>query len=152
MTNNIELRPATLIDVNELAEMSHRTILKKYPSVIGREKVEGYVASGLVPQYYQANFANCVIAQHQSQIVGVCATKNNCVDLMMVTLDHHRAGIGSLLLRDAEERLLKAYENLSLECFRDNIQAFNFYIKHGWSVKRHFLDEENDIAMVELVK
>ncbi len=150
--NTIKMRPATLSDVEPLAALSHKTVLEKYPSVIGKEKVEGYVASGAVPAYYRDRNQHCVVAEKDGVVIGVCATKDNTVDLMMVELGHHRSGVGSILLADAEKKLSESYDTISLECFRDNLQAVEFYKKHGWTVDRHFDDQENDIPMVLMVK
>ncbi len=132
--------------------MSHKTILAKYADVIGKEKVEGYVASGAVPAYYRDRNEHCVVAEQNGSLLGVHAIKDNTLDLMMVDLPYHRSGVGSLLLADAEQRLFANHKKLSLDCFRDNNQAVQFYQKHGWTIDRHFDDLENDIPMVQLVK
>ncbi|GJL95485.1 MAG: hypothetical protein DHS20C05_18900 [Hyphococcus sp.] len=150
--NTTKLRPATLNDVEPLATLSHKTVLEKYPSVIGKEKVEGYVASGAVPAYYHDRNQYCVVAEQDGVVVGVYATKDNTVDLMMVDLAYHRSGVGSLLLADAEKNLSEKYDKLSLESFRDNTQAVAFYKKHGWLIERHFDDLDYDIPMVQMVK
>lgn len=148
----IALRPATPNDVDALVALSHKTVLEKYPDVIGREAVEGYVASGAVPKYYRERNAHCIVAEMDGAPVGVAATKDNTVDLMMVTLDRHRSGIGALLLHAAEASLFARHKTLSLDCFRDNNQAVQFYKKHGWVIDSHFSDPEHGIAMVRLVK
>ena len=129
MKNNriIRLRPATLDDVEPLTALSYRTIRVKYPDVIGAVMVEGYIASGAVPQYYT-------------------------VDLMMVTIDRHRSGVGSALLSEAESMLFADHEVISLESFRDNRQAIDFYTKHGWVMQESFTDPDYGIAMVRMTK
>ncbi len=48
-----------------------------------------------------------------------------------------RSGVGSLLLRAAEERLLSAGSRLvELETAVDNVSALAFYKRHGYSVVR----------------
>jgi ribosomal protein S18 acetylase RimI-like enzyme len=148
----LTLRPATQQDVEPLAALSHRTILVKYPEVIGLEMVEGYVASGAVPQYYGENNSLIRVAELDGQLVGACAVKDNTIDLMMVDVDQHRSGIGSQLLADAETRLFASHDRLTLDSFRDNAQAVDFYKKHGWILEKHFVDPEYGIAMVRLYK
>lgn len=149
---NIELRGATLADVELLTAMNHHTILAKYPDIIGREAVEGFVASGAVPKYYRDRNAHCVVAVKGGVIIGAYATKDNTVDLMMVALAHHRSGVGTLLLAAAEKQLFEQYPRLSLDSFRDNQQANNFYQKNGWVLDHHFTDPTYGIAMVRFVK
>ncbi len=149
---SIKLRPATLDDVAVLTAMSHQTILAKYPDVIGRDVVEGYVASGAVPAYYRDRNAYCIVAEINGEIVGVYATKDNAVDLMMVALAHHRTGIGSVLLKAAETQLFAKHSDLWLESFRDNEQANRFYTKHDWTRGDEYLDPAHGIAMIRFVK
>jgi [ribosomal protein S18]-alanine N-acetyltransferase len=50
-----------------------------------------------------------------------------------------RAGVGSLLLRSAEERLQAAgCDSVLLETAVDNFSAISFYKRHGYSVTRTF--------------
>lgn len=51
---------------------------------------------------------------------------------MMVDPDHHRRGLGRLLLRHAEETLLAQYPTIRLETFPGNVQARSFYEACGW--------------------
>ncbi len=148
----IEIRQASLQDVDALTEMSHRTVLAKYPSVIGRDAVEGYVASGAVPTYYRERVDHCRVGWLGEAIVGCYGVRDNSVDLMMVDLDHHRSGIGASLLEDAEERLFSVFDSLFLNSFRDNLQAINFYKKHGWVEETQFDDPDYGIAMTKLIK
>lgn len=148
----ITLRPARLDDVDAMTAICHRTVLAKYPSVIGREKVEGYVASGAVAAYNRDRNAHCTVAERAGDIIGVYGLRDNSVDLMMVALEHQRSGVGSILLADAELKLFAEHQNLFLNSFRDNAQANRFYAKHGWKLEKEYLDAEHDIPMVRLVK
>jgi len=149
---NISLRPAILDDVKSLADLSHKTVLVKYPDIIGKDTVEGYVASGAVTQYYTDRHDYCCVAMLDDEPVGVYGLRGNTVDLMMVTLEHHRSGIGALLLGAAEKELFANHARITLESFRDNLQAVNFYKKHGWSVDEEYDDPEYAIPMVRLYK
>jgi ribosomal-protein-alanine N-acetyltransferase len=56
-----------------------------------------------------------------------------------VTAAARRSGVGSLLLRAAEGRLLAARcRSVELETAVDNISAISFYKRHGYSVTRTF--------------
>lgn len=151
-TQSIHIRPALEGDIGILTELSHRTVLSKYPSVIGAEMVQGYVESGAVPAYYKDRLAHLQVALIEGRIVGCYGLKENTVDLMMVDLDFHRSGIGRALLSHAESRLFAEYENLSLDSFRQNEQAVAFYKKHGWTELTQFVDPDYGIPMVKLVK
>jgi ribosomal-protein-alanine N-acetyltransferase len=56
-----------------------------------------------------------------------------------VTARSRRSGVGSLLLRAAEERLrLVRCSTVELETAVDNVSALSFYKRHGYSVTRTF--------------
>ncbi|SDL96439.1 GNAT family N-acetyltransferase [Maricaulis salignorans] len=151
-TQNIQLRPATPDDVEPLTALSYKTIRVKYPDIIGADMVEGYIASGAVPQYYRDRNTFTRVAVLDGEVIGACALRGNAVDLMMVTLDHHRSGVGSALLSEAETILFADHGEISLESFRDNRQAVDFYAKHGWVMQEAFTDPDYGIAMVRMTK
>jgi GNAT superfamily N-acetyltransferase len=150
--SELTIRPASLDDVEALTALSYKTIRVKYPEVIGAEAVEGYIASGAVPTYYRDRNAHMQVALIGDELVGACALMDDQIHLMMVTLDHHRSGIGAALLADGERRLFAEHAEIGLESFRDNLQAVNFYQKHGWSISEHFEMPDYGIAMVRMVK
>ena len=56
-----------------------------------------------------------------------------------VMVDARRAGVGSLLLRAAEDRLISAEcRSVELETAVDNVSALPFYKRHGYSVVKTF--------------
>lgn len=63
------------------------------------------------------------------------------IDLMMVDPDHHRRGLGRLLLQDAEAALLDQYAHIRLESFADNAVANSFYEARGWQHGDQLTDE-----------
>lgn len=149
---NLHLRPATLDDVETLTALSYKTIRVKYPDVIGADMVEGYIASGAVPHYYTERNAFTRVAVADGEVIGACALRDNAVDLMMVNLEHHRGGVGSILLSEAESILFADHPEITLNSFRDNRQAIDFYTKHGWTMSEAFTDPDYGIAMVRMTK
>jgi len=150
--SNVILRPATLADADPLEALSARTIRVRYPDIIGAETVEGYIASGAIAAYYRDNVATLLVAECEGVRVGACATKPGRIDLMMVDLNLHRAGIGKILLDHGETTLFRDSDQIVLDCFRDNDQARRFYAKHGWRDGRLFKDPDSGIEMIELTK
>ncbi len=56
-----------------------------------------------------------------------------------VAAEARRSGVGSLLLRAAEDGLLaRSCRNVALETAVDNLPALSFYKRHGYSVTRTF--------------
>ncbi len=151
-TKSLEIRVAKAADIPVLTELSHRTVLAKYPDVIGLDMVQGYVASGAVPAYYRERLEHTRVALLEGRVVGCYAVKEDAIDLMMVDVDFHREGIGHALLDHAETRLFETYETLFLDSFSENEQAVSFYQKHGWSNVTQFKDPDYGISMVKLQK
>jgi ribosomal-protein-alanine N-acetyltransferase len=72
----------------------------------------------------------------QGFIVSHCATAGHVITID-VGPDARRAGVGSLLLEGAEERMRAAgCRAVGLETAVDNIAALSFYKRHGYSVIR----------------
>jgi GNAT superfamily N-acetyltransferase len=146
------LRPAKLDDVDALTALSYKTIRVKYPDIIGKETVEGYIASGAVPTYYRDRNGSITVAVLDDELVGACALMDDQIHLMMVTLDQHRSGIGATMLADGERTLFATHNAIGLESFRDNLQAVTFYEKHGWVITEHFEMPDHGIPMVRMLK
>ncbi len=151
-TKSVKIRAAKAADITVLAELSHRTVLTKYPDVIGQEVVQGYVDSGAVPSYYKERLEHVHVALLEGRIVGCYARKEDALDLMMVDVDFHRLGIGHALLAHAETQLFESFETIFLDSFSKNEQAVRFYKKHGWTEVTHFEDPDYGISMVKLKK
>lgn len=149
---NLTIRPATPADIEPLTALSYRTIRAKYPSVIGADTVEAYIASGAVPAFYRERNSFTRVAEVNGEPAGACAVKEGEIDLMMVALEYHRSGIGSALLEDGERRLFQTHDRIVLESFRDNLQANTFYEKHGWTVEKTFTMPDFAIPMVRMTK
>lgn|GEM_PF-1211214 len=146
------IRPATLDDVEALTALSYKTIRQKYPEVIGADTVEAYIASGEVPRYYTERNTFLWVAELNGEPVGAVAIKDNEIHLMMVTVEHHRKGIGEALLEHGETLLFAEFDRIELESFRDNLQAVNFYRKHGWRDLREHPMEGAGIPMLRMEK
>ncbi len=72
-------------------------------------------------------------------IVGEAARPNGHIITIDVIATARRSGIGSLLLRAAEDRLRHANcKSVELETAVDNLSALQFYKRHGYNVIQTF--------------
>jgi len=85
-------------------------------------------------------------------IVGFTVVKGNLIDLMMVDSPHHRRGLGTTLLTYAEDLIFRDHQVGQVESFKDNVQANNFYKKHGWVLIKKFMEPTYGIPMIRLEK
>ena len=89
--------------------------------------------------------ADCVIAEVESQIAGFIIAEaetrpGRLPTGHIITIDvletYRRSGIGSLLIRAAEERLAaRGAKQIELETARDNDAAIAFWQKHGYRTR-----------------
>lgn len=128
------VRPATGEDLGALQNLARRTIDTCYRGFLGDEAVDWYIGSGAPDAHVKSHLdrggVHCLI--EDSQIIGLSILDGATVDLMMVDPDHHRRGMGRLLLRHAEETLLAQHSTIRLETFPDNVRATSFYAACGW--------------------
>ena len=72
-------------------------------------------------------------------IVGEADHANGHIITIDVIAAARRSGVGSLLLRAAEDRLRAAHcRSIELETAVDNVSALSFYKRHGYSVIKTF--------------
>ncbi|MGA8366785.1 MAG: GNAT family N-acetyltransferase [Candidatus Acidiferrales bacterium] len=89
--------------------------------------------------YLRAPGAACVIAELAGQPIGFCLTAHEDAWGYIITIDvlesHRRAGVGGMLLRDAEQRLAaQGVKEIALETGADNAPAIAFWKKHGYRI------------------
>lgn len=128
------IRPAVGEDLGDLQALARRTIDTCYRGFLGDEAVEWFIGSGAsdahVKTHLEQGGVHCLT--RDGRIIGFSILDGSTVDLMMVDPDHHRQGLGRLLLRHAEETLLARYSSIRLETFPNNTRAMSFYEACGW--------------------
>jgi len=81
--------------------------------------------------------ADCQVAEQAGEIAGFIISHAAGTRGQIITLDvlatHRRAGIGTLLLREAESRMRQAGAlEITLETATNNVPAVAFWGKHGY--------------------
>lgn len=138
------IRPASEEDLDELQVLARHTIDTCYRAFLGDEAVDWFIGSGAsdthVKNHLERGGVRCLIGR-EDRIVGFSILDGPTIDLMMVDPDHHRRGLGRLLLQDAEAALLDRYAHIRLESFADNAAANSFYEACGWQHGDQLTDE-----------
>ncbi|MEU9858053.1 GNAT family N-acetyltransferase [Streptomyces sp. NPDC047974] len=128
------IRPARGEDLGDLQALARRTIDTCYRGFLGDEAVDWFIGSGASDEHVKSHLeqggVHCL--SQDGRIIGLSILDGPTVDLMMVDPDHHRQGLGRLLLRHAEETLPAQYPTIRLETFPDNARAISFYEACGW--------------------
>ncbi|MEU2681243.1 GNAT family N-acetyltransferase [Streptomyces sp. NPDC007107] len=132
--HHLVTRPAAGEDLGDLRALARRTIDTCYRGFLGDEVVDWFIGSGAsdahVKTHLEQGGVHCLT--RDGLIVGFSILDGATVDLMMVDPDHHRQGLGRVLLRHAEETLFASYPAIRLETFPDNARAMSFYEACGW--------------------
>jgi len=80
--------------------------------------------------------ADVIEGEIQGFIIGHCVTTGHIITID-VSPEARRSGVGSLLLRAAEDRMRQAGCHwVGLETAVDNVTALSFYKRHGYNVVR----------------
>ncbi|MEU3301692.1 GNAT family N-acetyltransferase [Streptomyces sp. NPDC006678] len=129
------IRSASGEDLEDLQALARRTIDACYRAFLGDEGVDWFIGSGAsdahVKNHLERGGVHCLVGE-EGRIIGFTILDGPTIDLMMVDPDHHRRGLGRLLLRHAEAALLAQYSTIRLESFADNAAANSFYEACGW--------------------
>lgn len=142
MINKITYRCAFEHDLNELKLLSKETINSDYRSFLGDEAVDYFINSGLSDQYIMENWKDTLVFVMNKKIIGLCVTKENLIDLLMIHPNYQRLGIGSKMLEFISMQLFKYYTEIHVESFELNKKANLFYEKNGWLTDKALFDEE----------
>ena len=140
MDDSAPLRPARPEDLPHLQDLAHRTIDASYRPFLGDEAVEGFLGSGASDAHIAGHLdrGGVHVLERGGRILGLVILEGETLDLIMVDVDRHREGLGSILLRGAEELLLAEHEQIRLETFVGNESALAFYLACGWEIaERH---------------
>jgi ribosomal protein S18 acetylase RimI-like enzyme len=79
-----------------------------------------------------------VVAMRYDRIVGFTAASAEAIAQLYVHVEHHRKGIGSLLLNWAKQN---SDGNLWLHTFECNVIARNFYERYGFCIEERGFEE-----------
>lgn len=146
---SIAIRKAEVADLPRVQEVARRTIDKCYRSFLGDQGVDWFINSGQADREQEQGLSHCDVLLDDGTIVGFSIYFTDLIHLMMVDVRHHRSGLGSRLLSHCEGQLFAGGNKiLRLETFDGNIQAINFYNKHGWTPVGEAEDEEHGFVRV----
>ncbi|RQW79643.1 MAG: GNAT family N-acetyltransferase [Methanothrix sp.] len=149
----IQFRKAVKEDVPKLIKLFKETAVEVYGQILPWEKLEPWVEGDMLSESVNKQWQNMTVAEKTGEVVGVAARSDNKIDILWVHPDHHREGIGSVLLDTIETELKKSgYELATLACFSDNDRAMVFYRAKGWKPLSEEMNEESGALEVVMTK
>lgn len=146
---NIQIRTALASDLPKMKSIARRTIDRCYRSFLGNEGVDWFINSGKSERELESNLENCDVLLSEDEIYAFTIYFNDLIHLMMVDVNLHRSGLGTILLSHSEKQLFAlGNTTIHLETFEGNQQAINFYLKNGWIITGKEKDKEHDFIRV----
>lgn len=151
--NEPTIRQATREDLPTIQAIARKTISRSYRSFLGDENVDMFINSGESDKVIINDLERCDVILTNGNITGFTIYYDNLIHLMMVDVDLHRQGLGSLLLSHVEEQLFQRGNTIiRLETFEGNRQAINFYKKNGWKITKKDKDAKEGFERIYFEK
>ena len=146
----IEIGPLHPDEAEALVELAGRVWRAHYPGIITPEQIEYMLAQRYRPVLVRQFIARgdlWLAARGEGQLVGFAhghplAEGDYKLDKLYVDLDWQRHGIGGALIRELAARAGRhGYTRLVLRVNRQNQQAIDAYLKHGFTVATVVLED-----------
>ena len=138
-------------DAPDLIELSARTLRSCYTPFLGTQSVEAWIAQTL-DDYVREHVEGAWLARNDAAVYGYCVVKGPVLDLLLVDVNEHGRGIGTLLLEHAEKMLFQKYTEIHLESFVSNAPANAFYLGRGWIKGDRHHDAKSGADVVQFRK
>jgi diamine N-acetyltransferase len=148
--DEIEISPLRLDEAEAVVELAGRVWRAHYPGIISAEQIEYMLAQRYRPvlvKQFIARGDTWLAARAGGVLVGFAhghpqAEGDYKLAKLYVDLDWQRHGIGGALIRALAERATgHGYSRLVLRVNRQNQNAINAYLKHGFTVSTIYLED-----------
>ncbi|RDY25138.1 GNAT family N-acetyltransferase [Romboutsia weinsteinii] len=138
---DIKIRKARSNDLLDMQKISREVIKENYTCFMGEAAVNEFINSGMADGYIAEMIKCTTLILLDDKIAGMCACKENLIDLLMVDNKFHRQGVGTKLINHVTKNLFEKYDEIRLESFEENKKANLFYDKNDWECVEIRFDE-----------
>lgn len=135
-------------DIEQLGELSRRTIDRCYRTFLGDEAVDGYIESGAIEAFIDERIDCCRILEVDGLITGFAVCHNGMIELIMIEPELQRRGLGKMLLNYCEQEQYHFAPQLILDSFADNTAANAFFAQNGWRAHPPETDDQGTVKIV----
>lgn len=129
-------------DLNNIQKIAKKTIDKSYRYFLGDETVDHYLKSSHLDKYLRNNIDRSWSLHQGHNILGFSVCIDNVIDFMMIDVDHHRKGFGTMLLQHCENQLFENHRVIALESFEKHAHAHKFYEANNWEKIAKYKDAQ----------
>lgn len=141
------VRAARAADIAAMAEATARSYAQGFASILEPSALAARDAAFFAQRFAEA-WPRMRVAEEDDRVLGVSLVTDAHLDMLFVDPAAIGRGAGSALLREAEARGVR-----TLECFRDNRAARDFYERHGWrktdAYERDFIGRQRAFVAYE---
>ena len=133
MSVPIRIRAARQVDTSDLAAIRRNAILVLATPEMGEQRAREWADSSAYERVRRAIDEHVIwVAEHEGVAVGWVEIYQARIEGMYVCPDHARGGVGSALLRHAEDRIRSAgHAVVALDA---SSNAENFYLRRGYEL------------------
>lgn len=128
----MKLRAAQMADIPVLAAIAADSYRTNFASIL-EPKALGQRDEAFFEAYLGSALDRLRVAVHDTRIAGFSLVTNSHLDMLFIAADARGQGVGSSLLEAAEIAGVR-----TLECFRDNDAARDFYEQRGWRLSKEY--------------
>jgi len=149
----IEISPLRLDEAEALAELARLVWNAHYPGIIGQDQIDYMLAQRYQPGQIRLLLARgdlWLAARIDGELVGFghghpTGDGDYKLDKLYVHPDRQRQGIGGALIQAIADRARRrGHSRLLLRVNRQNQQAIDAYLKHGFTVATIVVEEIGD--------
>ena len=142
--SGLVLRPASPEDAEALGRVAYDSFHRAFAGIMSPAALAQRPLPFFVERFGE-QWPYVTVAAEGDRVVGFSMVRHQHIDMLFVDPATQARGIGKALLVAAE-----AAGARSLECFRNNQEARDFYEKHGWTFdharRRSFCGEDYDFV------
>jgi GNAT superfamily N-acetyltransferase len=148
------VRPGHYDDLLAAAELCRASLGDAYQAILAPEVLAPWVAAGgFTDRFLADHVEHLLVAEHDHDLVGVCVSAEDRVDLLVVREECRGAGVGRQLIEAAERRMhAEGHAAATLACHAGNGLAVAFARRMGYAPVRRFRDPDGGGEKVELRK
>lgn len=150
-------------DIESIAKVHYESWMSTFKGILPDRYLDNITLESYIEKHHIFN-APCLVAEVDDQVVGFLMyskdkdedTSDKCGEIMVIYLleAYQNSGIGTELMQEAERRMSKDYDQLSVWVVEQNIQAVNFYEKFGFKKddKSELNEQDTTLRDIRMMK
>ncbi|WP_187170590.1 GNAT family N-acetyltransferase [Salidesulfovibrio onnuriiensis] len=140
----ITLRPATAEDEQTIRTILRESFLDSYVHFMPREHIERSIRNDRAGEIARKQGLQFTIAETDGAPGGVMLLSGDFIEFLFTHPEHMGKGLGTALLESAEQRVREqGHKRLTLNCYKENHKAQDFYRSRGFVIEKTFEDKDS---------